>query len=60
MGEVVRTAELIAQVEGGKAVRVTDYWGEPAITPEWRDRLTARLAMPVDGIWPDIDQLGHY
>ena len=103
MGEVVRTADLIARVEGnfaeltlevgrriqlgnvvvaewtcnygdgrlfrnvtigeledGQAVRVTDYWGEPATTPEWRESLTARLAMPADGIWPGIDQLGHH
>jgi hypothetical protein len=102
MGEVVRTAELVARVEGnfpeltlavgrriqlgnvviaewtcnygdgrlfrnvtigeiedGRAVRVTDYWGEPASTPQWREPLTARLEMPGDGVWPGIDQLGH-
>lgn len=25
-----------------------------------RDPLTARHAMPADGIWPGIDHLGHY
>jgi hypothetical protein len=103
MGEVVRTAELVAQVEGnfpeltlevgrrlrlgnvvvvewtcnygdgrlyrnvtigeledGQAVRVTDYWGEPASTPQWREPHTARLEMPGDGIWPGRDHLGHY
>src|ERR1700720_3086265 len=89
MGEVVRGAELIAQVEGnfpeltleagrrlklddivvaewtcnygdgrlyrnvsiaelqnGQAVKVTDYWGEPTTTPQWRLPLTDRLDMP--------------
>jgi hypothetical protein len=26
----------IAELRDGKAVRVTDYWGEPTTTPEWR------------------------
>src|SRR5437763_1636578 len=104
MGEIVRTSELVAEVEGnfpeltlevgrrlqladvivvewtcnygdgrlyrnvtigelkdGQAVRVTDYWGEPTTTPEWRQPLTDRLDMPGDdGIWPANDQLGHY
>ena len=103
MGEVVRGAELIAQVEGnfpeltlevgrrlklddivvaewtcnygdgrlyrnvsiaelhnGQAVKVTDYWGEPTTTPQWRLPLTDRLDMPVDGIWKDTQHLGHY
>ena len=50
----------IGELENGKAVRVTDYWGEPTDTPEWRQRMTARLDMPVDGIWPDDAHLGHY
>src|SRR5918995_462156 len=33
----------IAELQDGKAVRVTDYWGEPTVTPEWRRPLTARL-----------------
>ena len=51
----------IGELEDGKAVRVTDYWGEPTETPEWRRPLTDRLDMPGDRcIWPDNDQLGHY
>jgi hypothetical protein len=103
MGEVVRTARLVAEVEGnfpeltlevgrrlrlgdvvvvewtcnygdgrlyrnvtigeleeGRAVRVTDYWGEPTDTPAWRRPLTARLDMPGDGIWPDHGHLAHH
>jgi hypothetical protein len=103
MGEVVRTARLVAEVEGnfpeltlevgrrhrlgdvvvvewtcnygdgrlyrnvtigeledGKAVRVTDYWGEPTDTPPWRLALTARLEMPADGVWPDNAHLAHH
>ena len=26
----------IGELEGGEAVRVTDYWGEPTVTPKWR------------------------
>jgi len=45
----------------GQAVRVTDYWGEPTATPEWRRPLTERLEMPGGlGIWPDDADLGHY
>jgi hypothetical protein len=47
-------------LEDGKAVRVTDYWGEPTVTPEWRRPLTDRLEMPGDGIWPDSEHLSHY
>ena len=36
----------IGELEGGQAVRVTDYWGEPTTTPEWRQALTERLDMP--------------
>jgi hypothetical protein len=51
----------IGELEGGRAVRVTDYWGEPVETPAWRRPLTERLDMPgEDGIWPDNAQLGHY
>ena len=103
MGEIVRTSQLIADVEGnfpqltlevgrrlhlndvvvvewtgnygdgrlyrnvtigelkdGKAVRITDYWGEPTETPEWRRPMTERLDMPGDGTWPDKEHLGHY
>jgi hypothetical protein len=50
----------IGELENGRAVRVTDYWGEPTTTPEWRQSLTARLDMPADGIWKDAAHLGHY
>ena len=50
----------IGELEDGEAVRVTDYWGEPTATPQWRQPLTDRLDMPGDGIWPDADHLGHY
>ena len=50
----------IGELEGGKAVRVTDYWGEPTSTPEWRRGKTARLEMPGDGIWPDGEHLSHH
>jgi hypothetical protein len=50
----------IGELEDGEAVRVTDYWGEPTATPEWRRGMTGRLDMPVDGIWPASVQLGHY
>jgi hypothetical protein len=50
----------IAELEDGRAVRVTDYWGEPTSTPEWRRSLTDRLDMPGDGIWPDADRLAHH
>ena len=51
----------IGELEDGQAVRVTDYWGEPTTTPDWRQPLTDRLDMPgADGIWPANDHLGHY
>ena len=50
----------IGELEDGRAVRVTDYWGEPTSTPEWRRPLTDRLDMPGDGIWPDADRLAHH
>ena len=50
----------IGELEDGKAVRVTDYWGEPTETPEWRRSMTDRLDMPGDGIWPDSEHLAHY
>ena len=36
----------IGELEDGQAVRVTDYWGEPVVTPAWRQPLTDRLDMP--------------
>jgi len=50
----------VGELEDGQAVRVTDYWGEPTVTPEWRQALTDRLEMPGDGIWPDAGHLGRY
>jgi hypothetical protein len=50
----------IGELEEGRAVRVTDYWGEPTPTPEWRRRLTDRLDMPGNGTWPDADRLSHH
>jgi len=50
----------IGELEDGKAVRVTDYWGEPTETPEWRRPLTDRLEMPGDGIWKDHGRLSHH
>ncbi len=50
----------IGELEDGQAVRVTDYWGEPTSTPEWRRSMTARLDMPGNGIWPDADHLARH
>ena len=40
----------IGELENGEVVRVTDYWGEPTVTPEWRQPMTGRLEMTGDGI----------
>jgi hypothetical protein len=50
----------IAEIEGGEAVRVTDYWGKPFETPDWREEMTDRLDMPADGRWPSADRLAHH
>ena len=50
----------IGELQDGKAVRVTDYWGEPTETPEWREAKTERLDMPSDGIWPGGKHLAHH
>jgi len=50
----------IGELQNGKAARVTDYWGEPNDTPEWRRPMTDKLDMPGDGIWPDAEHLGHH
>lgn len=50
----------IAELRDGQAHRVTDYWGEPTATPDWRRSMTDRLQMPADGIWKDSDQLQHH
>ena len=50
----------IGELEDGEVVRVTDYWGEPTTTPEWRVPMTERLDMPADGTWPANAQLSHH
>lgn len=50
----------IGELEDGEAVRVTDYWGEPTTTPEWRVPMTDRLDMPADGTWPADVRLSHH
>lgn len=55
-GRVYRNVS-IADLSGGKALRVTDYWGEPFTPPPWRDGLTERLDMPRTGVWPAADAL---
>jgi len=47
----------IAELRDGKAIRVTDYWGEPFAPPEWRGPLAERLEMPRAGSWPPADAL---
>lgn len=50
----------IGELENGKAIRVTDYWGEPTETPQWRVPMTDRLDMPGEGIWKDNEHLSHH
>jgi len=50
----------IGERQDERAVRVTDYWGEPTSPPQWRRSLTDRLDMPGDGTWPDADHLAHH
>jgi hypothetical protein len=50
----------IGELQDGQAVRVTDYWGEPTETPEWRRPVTEKLEMPGDGIWPDAVHLAYH
>lgn len=50
----------IAELQDGEAVKITDYWGEPTTTPQWRLPLTDRLEMPGDGVWKDTEHLGHH
>ena len=47
----------IADLLDGKAIRVTDYWGEPFTPPVWREALAERLDMPRAGAWPSADAL---
>lgn len=55
-GRVYRNVS-IAELEEGKAARVTDYWGEPFTPPTWRQPLADRLSMPADGTWPSANAL---
>jgi hypothetical protein len=57
-GAVYRNV-TIAELEDAKAVRVTDYWGKPFETPEWRMRMTDRLDMAPTGRWPSRENLEH-
>jgi hypothetical protein len=50
----------IGELKDGEAIRVTDYWGEPVETPQWRLAKTDRLDMPGDGTWPDEARLSHH
>jgi hypothetical protein len=50
----------IGELRDGKAYRVTDYWGEPTDTPDWRRAVTSRLDMPADGIWKDAAHLNDH
>lgn len=58
-GRLYRNVTL-GELEDGRAVRATDYWGGPTATPEWRSSVTERLPMPSDGLWPDAAHLGRY
>jgi hypothetical protein len=58
-GRVYRNVS-IAELHDGFATKVTDYWGEPATTPESRQPITDRLEMPADGIWKDTDHLDEH
>jgi hypothetical protein len=55
-GRVYRNVS-IAELHDGKAIRVTDYWGEPFTPPGWREALATPLDMPRDGVWPAADLL---
>ena len=57
-GRVYRNV-TIAELQDGKAIRVTDYWGEPFMPPEWRKALAERLDMASSGVWPPGDTLVH-
>jgi hypothetical protein len=56
-GRVYRNVSVAELDKDGKAVTVTDYWGEPFAPPAWRKSLTQALDMPWTGIWPAADAL---
>jgi hypothetical protein len=47
----------IADLLDGKAIRVTDYWGESFTPPAWREALAERVDMPRAAAWPSGDAL---
>jgi hypothetical protein len=47
----------IADLHDGKAIRVTDYWGEPFTPPAWREALVEQLQMDRNSAWPSADAL---
>jgi hypothetical protein len=57
-GAIYRNVTM-AEIEDGEAVRVTDYWGKPFDTRDWREEITDRLDMRADGRWPSADRLSH-
>jgi hypothetical protein len=57
-GRVYRNV-TIAELQDGKAIRVTDYWGKPFMPPEWRKALAERMDMTISGVSPAVDTLVH-
>jgi hypothetical protein len=55
-GRIYRNV-TVAELRDGRAIRVTDYWGEPFEPPAWRSSLATRLEMPPDGTWPAAEAL---
>jgi hypothetical protein len=55
-GRIYRNVS-VAELEDGRAVRVTDYWGEPFLPPPWRSGLTEPLDWPSGGAWPPAAEL---
>lgn len=50
----------IGELVDGTVTHITDYWGEPVETPNWRKGMTDRLEMPADGVWKDAAHLGRH
>ena len=55
-GRVYRNV-TVAELKHGHAVRVTDYWGEPFESPDWRAPLAGALDMSSGGVWPAVGEL---